>query len=331
MHAPRSSRPLALIAVAALLAAGLIPSPTATAAEKGEAANKAHKPFTLKLWPGKVPEPEGFDVEATKKKAMARKRRPDHVVFVDSPTITVYKPAPEKANGCAVVIAPGGGYTVLAYEHEGTQVAEWLNSIGVTAILMKYRVPRRSNDTPHIWPLQDAQRAIRITRKNAKEWGVDPDRLGILGFSAGGHLTVMTALHGDKKMYEPVDDADKLSAKPSFAIPIYAAYLGDKSDDTKLDSKLVTVDKNTPPMFLAVTQDDKMRGAHAALLFAELTRHKVKAEVHVYVKGGHGYGMRKTDRPVSIWPKLAGDWLKEAGWLAPRAKKKGKTVSTRGK
>ena len=270
-------------------------------------------PNEMKLWPQGVPGETGAPGPT------AAKAGDDGVVrvtYVGEPTITLYRANQETANGCAVVICPGGGYNILAWDKEGTEIAEWLNSIGVTGIVLKYRVPRRDKDHPHKAPLQDAQRAIRLVRQNAQDWGIDPERVGILGFSAGGNLTVMAGTHWDRAGYDPVDAADELSCRPDFMVPIYAAYLGDKDDPWTL-SPLVRVTDKTPPTFMAVTQDDKHRGAHAALLFVELKKAGVPSEVHVYSKGGHGYGLRPSDNPVCTWHKRCEDWLLVSGLLQP--------------
>jgi acetyl esterase/lipase len=272
----------------------------------------------LKLWPNGAPGEPG-DPGATK--VEPGKDNVTRVKFVGEPTVTLYRAPQETANGCAVVICPGGGYHILAWDLEGTEIAEWLNSIGVTAVLLKYRVPRRDKEQPHKAPLQDAQRAIRLTRKYADVWGIDPQRIGVLGFSAGGHLTVMTGTHWDETTYEKVDDADGLSCRPDFLVPIYAAYLGDKEDPWKLNP-LVRVTKETPPTFMAVTYDDKQRAAHAALLLVELKKADVPAELHVYTKGGHGYGLRPSANPVCAWPKRCEEWLNAMDLLKPAAEMK---------
>jgi acetyl esterase/lipase len=226
----------------------------------------------------------------------------------------LYSAPKTKANGTGVLIAPGGGYNILAWDLEGTEVAEWLNSIGVTAVLLKYRVPRRDKENPHQAPLQDAQRAMRLVRQHAKAWDIDPNRIGMLGFSAGGHLTVMTGTHWDETTYPRIDAADDLSSRPDFLVPIYAAYLGDKQNPMKL-SPLVRVTPRTPPTFMAVTYDDQDRGAQAALLLVELKKKHVPAELHVFLKGGHGYGLRPSENPVSGWPKLCEQWMRAMGLL----------------
>ncbi len=265
------------------------------------------------LWPaGEVPsEPERM-IEKWKPTTLDAQDKM-RIAYVDAPEIEV-RLAPEgKRNGAAVVICPGGGYHILAYSHEGTEIADWFNSFGVSAFVLKYRVPRRDAEVPHTQPLQDVQRAIRLVRAGADGWGVDPERVGVLGFSAGGHLTVMAGTHYGDETYDAVDDADALSARPDFIMPIYAAYLGDK--ETGGLSPLVAVDKATPPAFLAVTHDDATRGRDAALFYAELQRHGVTGEVHVYSRGGHGYGMRKSDNPVHTWPDRAREWMGAMGLL----------------
>ncbi len=264
----------------------------------------------IKLWPNGLPA-GAKPVDPKRAKQLDAATDEERIRFVADPTLTVYVAPKSKATGRAVVVCPGGGYNILAWPKEGLELAEWFNSIGVTAAVLKYRVPRRDPLTPHVEPLQDGQRAIRLVRHHAKEWGVDPDKVGILGFSAGGHLTVMTGTHWDKPAYKAADKVDELSCRPDFMCPIYAAYLGDNYNVRVAEiGKLVRVTEKTPPTFMAVTADDSMRGAQAALLFVKLRQHKVPAELHVYSKGGHGYGIRPSDNPVSTWHHRLGDWLK---------------------
>ena len=269
----------------------------------------------LAIWPKGLPA-DAKPVAPERVKELEAKLTEERIFWVETPSLTLYRASKDKANGCGVVICPGGGYNILAWPKEGLEVAEWFNSIGVTAAVLKYRVPRRDPDQPHHEPLQDAQRAIRLMRHSAKDWGVDPERVGILGFSAGGHLTVMTGTHWDKPAYPSVDEADDLSCRPDFMCPIYCAYLGNNYNDKVPElGSLVRLTKETPPTFLAVTWDDSMRGAQSALLFAELRKLKVPAEVHVYSKGGHGYGIRESENPVSTWHHRLGEWLKSRGML----------------
>ncbi len=267
----------------------------------------------IELWPGAVPGETG-QIDPQKYGPPQSDGGVLRIRCVVEPTITLFRAEADKANGSAVVVCPGGGYNILAWDKEGTEIAEWLNSLGVTAVVLKYRVPRRDGTRPHVAPLQDAQRAIRLVRSHTKPWAVDPGRIGVLGFSAGGHLTVMTGTQWDRQSYEKVDAADELSCRPDFLVPIYAAYLGSADDSYKL-SPLVRVTERTPPTFMAVTYDDKHRAAHAALLLVELKKAGVPAELHVYSRGGHGYGMRPSDNPASNWPQRCEQWMRVSGLL----------------
>lgn len=293
------------IAFQLLLPAGLLTATCCVADDRPE----------ISIWPNGLPE-GAKPVDAKRVEELKGKLTEERIYYVETPSITIYK-APEKtANGCAVVICPGGGYNILAWPKEGLEVAQWFNSIGVTAAVLKYRVPRRDPEKPHVEPLQDAQRALRLVRSNAREWGVDPERVGILGFSAGGHLTAMTGMHWRKAAYDRIDEADDLSCRPDFICPIYAAYLGPEYNDRIAElGPLVSVDAKTPPTFMAVTADDVYRGVQAALLFVELKKANVPAELHLYSKGGHGYGIRPSDKPISTWHHRLGDWLKFQGLL----------------
>ncbi len=234
---------------------------------------------------------------------------------VSTPTLTVYKPAPEKDTGAAVLICPGGGYNILAYDLEGSEVCEWLNSIGVTGVLLKYRVPRRPGLPQHAAPLQDAQRAMGLVRQQAKELGIDPNRLGVLGFSAGGHLAAALSNNHTERTYPVVDDADKLSCKPDFAVLVYPAYLTQKDKGDILTPEMAVSATNTPPTFLVMAQDDGVRVENVLFYSLALKNAKVPAEAHIYPTGGHGYGLRRTDNPVTWWPDRAADWMKASGFL----------------
>ncbi|MFT5732661.1 MAG: acetyl esterase/lipase [Planctomycetota bacterium] len=274
------------------------------------------KPMEMKLWPGEVP-PDPAGLTAPDKVSDTGADGILRIRFVDEPTLTLY-PAPKaKANGACVVVLPGGGYNMLAYSHEGTDVAEWLNTLGITAVVVKYRVPRRDPNLPHIWPRQDAQRAMRLTRSHAAEWGIDADRVGLLGFSAGGHLAFATGTAEPLELTYPRNDAaDDLSARPDFLVPIYAAYLPDPEGPSVFPPE-IQPGKDTPPTFMAVTLDDLNRGADAARMLIELKKYGVSAELHVFAKGGHGYGLRDTGLPVNQWPKLCADWMESSGFLTP--------------
>lgn len=234
---------------------------------------------------------------------------------VTQPMITIYPVDPDQATGTTVVVCPGGGYNILAYEHEGTQVCEWLNELGITAALLKYRVPRRANRPKHEAPLQDVQRAMGILRKNAKRWDLDPKKIGILGFSAGGNLAMMALTCYEKRAYAPIDQADNFSCRPDFGILIYPAYLVDRKKRDALFSE-VQITQSTPPCFFAHTGDDHVPAEGSVLAYLELEKVGVKGnELHVFPFGGHGYGMRASQNPVSQWPLRAEDWMRANTWI----------------
>lgn len=274
----------------------------------------------LKLWPREVPGETDFKPPSPNSKSKAPKNDGTlRLSLVTEPTLTLFRAPASQANGAAVLICPGGGYNILAFDKEGTEVAQWLNSLGVTAAVLKYRVPRRNKDTPHAAPLQDAQRGLRLLRHHAVDWEIDPNRVGILGFSAGGHLTVMAGTHWDETTYPKQDAADELSCRPDFMIPIYPAYLGDERKPGPV-SPLARVTRETPPAFIAVTNDDLLRGMNAALFYIDLKKANVPAELHIYTKGGHGYGLRPSENPVHTWPQRCEEWLKTMGLLKAAGK-----------
>jgi acetyl esterase/lipase len=211
------------------------------------------------------------------------------------------------------VIAPGGGYNVLAWDHEGEEVARWLNTLGVTGVVLKYRIPRRKADHPKA-PLADAQRAVSLLRSKAKEWGLDPHRIGMLGFSAGGHLTVVTATNGDKRAYEPFDEADKFSCRPDFAVAVYPGGVVFKGKGELVPEVLVS--KYSPPMFLVHSSDDGVPAENSVMLYLALKRAGVPAELHLYAGGGHGYGLNRSKyAPAAEWPRRCEEWLRARGVL----------------
>lgn len=271
----------------------------------------AAEPAVIKLWPAGAPEKPGFKMDPEKEQPKKDANDVKRVTNVTDPTITIYKA--EKPNGTAVVVCPGGGYNILAIEHEGTQVCEYLNTLGVTAVLLKYRVPRRDNENPSAAPLQDAQRAIGIVRKRAADFGIKPDRIGILGFSAGGNLCILAALHPHEKTY-PQDPALDGDSAPNFAIPVYPAYIVEEKDPFKLRSDM-KVTKDSPPICLIHAHDDKLTAGASALLYLEYKRLNLPAELHIYTKGGHGFGMRKAGNPVNDWHIRCGEWMRSMGWL----------------
>ena len=274
------------------------------------ASAQAAPPVTLDLWPGAAPgesataPPPEKDMPPQKEAKAVRR-----IANVSKPTLTHYAVPADRASGAAVVIAPGGGYNILAWDLEGEEVAAWLNSVGVTAFVLKYRVPRRPEDAKDAAPkvaLIDAQRAIRLVRSRAKEFGIDPAKVGMLGFSAGGNLTALTCNNSETPQYAAVDAADEVSSRPDFAVLIYPAYLVEPKTGQLLDSVKVTA--KTPPTFLAHAFDDPVTPVNSLAYALELKRVKVPCELHLYSAGGHGYGLRPAG-PVTTWPKRCEEWL----------------------
>ena len=285
------------------------------AADTQAAAQPAAMPQTLDVWPGKAPGEKG----AIAPEKSERSKSVTRISNVSHPTLTVYRPAKDKDTGAAVVIAPGGGYNILAWDLEGEEVARWLNSLGVTGIVLKYRVPRREGTKgPPPQALMDAQRALSLVRSKAKEWGLDPHRIGMLGFSAGGHLTAWAATNFDKRAYEPVDDLDKVSCRPDFAVLVYPGGVVTRAKDEL--SPEIRVTKATPPTFFAHASDDRVRPENSVVMYLALKKVGVPAELHVYASGGHGFGLRPSARPCSTWPQRCAAWLRSQGFLSPKAK-----------
>jgi len=268
---------------------------------------------TLNLWPTTVPDPvptKGPEANTADPVKNIIAGKPIMIwANVATPTLTLYQPK-VPATGAAVVVFPGGGYNILAIDLEGTEVCDWLNGIGVTCILVKYRVP----DTgPYMTKspaaLEDAQRAVGLVRSHAAEWKIDPNRIGVLGFSAGAHLAAALSTHYDKRLYPPVDAADQLSCRPDFAVIVYPGYLAD-ADQSFLDKLDLHPTEKTPPSFIVQAEDDPVHVENATTWFLALKKAKVPAELHIYSQGGHGYGLRhRDDLPVTTWPSLAEAWL----------------------
>ena len=233
---------------------------------------------------------------------------------VSDPTITIYPASDEVATGAAMVVCPGGGYEILAYDLEGDDICQWLNEIGVTAVLLKYRVPRRTGLEKHTAPLQDVQRAISLVRSKAEELNLDPQRIGVMGFSAGAHLAAMASTSYDKRTYPEVDAADKVSCKPDFCLLVYPAYL-DGPNFTIAPELKVTA--QTPPTMLVQTEDDKSYINSSLFYYYALKEAGVPATMHLYSKGGHGYGLRDTGNAVNEWPYRAEEWFMELGVVEP--------------
>ena len=285
---------------------------TSLSAQPGEA--KKDKPPVQPLWPDGAPGAKGSEP-------------------ADVPGVMIYLPAKEKANGAAVVVYPGGGYGGLALDHEGHQIGTWLNSHGIAAVVVKYRLGPKYR---HPTQLHDAQRALRLTRARAKEWGIDPARVGILGFSAGGHLASTVGTHFDKGKADAADAIDKHSSRPDFMILMYPvitlsgpyAHVGSRNNllgkdaapdlvDSLSNDKRVT--KETPPTFLIhTTEDTAVPPENSVLFYMALSKHKVPVEMHIYEKGRHGLGLGPRDLPYASWPDRCLAWLQTRGFLGKK-------------
>jgi acetyl esterase/lipase len=227
---------------------------------------------------------------------------------VSVPTITYYAPKHAKGPAPAIVVFPGGGYHILAMDLEGTEVCDWLNEAGLACVLLKYRVPDSGPFPKSSAALQDAQRAVGLVRQHASDWGIDPKKIGVLGFSAGGHLVAALSTHFDKRLYDRVDGADDLSCRPDFAVVIYPGYLA-LADKNMAPNPDIEPTAQTPPTFLVQAEDDPVHVENATTYFLQLKKAKVPAELHIYSEGGHGYGLRRTTLPVTTWPDTMEIWL----------------------
>jgi len=249
---------------------------------------------TMELWPALAGKSTGEPV-AGKDDGILR------LTDVENPSIAVFPATQSPSPAPAVLVCPGGGYGILAYDLEGTEVAQWLNSIGFTAVVLKYRVPDNRAGA-----LEDAQRSLSLMRKHADTWNIDPDHIGILGFSAGGHLAASTSAHAGGRSYTAVDDADQQRCAPDFTVLVYPAYLSDEHFALPAE---IAVSKETPPAFIVQTQDDKHYIDSSLAYYIALKSVDVPAELHLFPEGGHGYGLRASKHAVSGWPALCGAWL----------------------
>ncbi|HEY2548340.1 MAG TPA: alpha/beta hydrolase [Candidatus Acidoferrum sp.] len=266
---------------------------------------------TLNLWPHGAPgAPANTLVEAdttTAKDNLIAGKPIIRLGNVSKPTLTLYTPV-GKNTGAAIIVFPGGAYRILAIDLEGTEVCDWLNSAGITCILLKYRVPDTGPYPKSAAALQDAQRALRIVRSHAAEWHIDLRRIGVLGFSAGAHLAAALSTHFDKRLYDAIDAADSLSCRPDFAVIIYPGYLA-IADQNFAPNAEINPTAQTPPSFIVQAEDDPVHVENSTVYFLALKNAKVPAEMHIYAQGGHGYGLRRTELPVTGWPRLVEAWL----------------------
>ncbi len=267
--------------------------------------------LTLPLWPATAPDAQtvpGPEGDMTTAKDGSPGGKPViRIGNVSKPTLTLYTPKGNNT-GAAVVVFPGGGYRILAIDLEGTEVCDWLNSAGISCILVKYRVPVPGPYPQSSAPLDDAQRAVGMVRAHAAEWHIDPNRVGVLGFSAGAHLAAALSTHFDQRLYPAIDDADKMSCRPDFAAIIYPGYLA-LADQNYAPNADIHPTAQTPPTFLLQAEDDPVHVENAVVYFLALKNAKVPAELHIYAEGGHGYGLRRTALPVTTWPQTVEIWL----------------------
>ena len=276
------------------------------------------------IWPGAVPDArllKGSEVAGT---VIDTAGRPKLVggkpwIYVDSvsqPTMTVYSPV-GRNTGVAVIVFPGGGYNVLAIDLEGTEACDWLKSRGLTCVLLKYRVPCAKTGPYRdcLAALQDAQRTVGLVRSRAAQWNVDPHRIGVLGFSAGGHMVAAISTHFEKRLYPAVDAADQESCRPDFAVALYPGHLAVRATGFALNPD-IRVTSRTPPTFLVQAENDPVDPVENSLVYyAALRKAGIPAEMHVYVNGGHAFGLRRTSFPITGWPQLVEQWLGAIGMI----------------
>jgi acetyl esterase/lipase len=288
----------------------------------------AADPLVIDLWPAKTPGDVGIQREETSRIHQSPLVGPTRLITnVTKPTLTIYPPPPGNNTGTAMIICPGGGYWDLYWELEGEEVATWLNSIGMTGIILKYRVPRRPGEAqgePPLGPQLDAQRAVSLVRSKAKEWEIDPRRIGMVGFSAGGHLALATATNFGRRTYERIDAVDDVSCRPDFAVLCYSGYLKAKDKDEIWPGLHIPAD--TPPILLAHANDDstKVGGSDAensAFMYIALKRAGIPVELHIYASGNHDFGVRQNEKLPASWPKLCVNWLRSLDLLTPTAAK----------
>ena len=279
----------------------------------------------LPIWPGPAPDahlvasPE--DETKTATEPLVAGRPWVYVGKVSRPTMTVYSPV-GKNTGAAVVVFPGGGYQILAIDLEGTEVCDWLTSRGITCVLLKYRVPGEElypksgpyPDSP--MALEDAQRTVGLVRFRAAQWHIDPHKIGVLGFSAGGHMVAAMSTHFEQRLYPAVDAADKESCRPDFAVVLYPGHLSLAAHSLGLNPD-IHVTRKTPPTFLLQNEDDPVdRVENSLSYYAALKKACVPVEMHLYAEGGHAFGLRRTKLPVTGWPQLVETWLGTIGMIS---------------
>ena len=273
----------------------------------------------LPLWPDGPPKIAGVAAIPTPENVTPGERpgkTPIQLMTnVSQPMMTVYHPSAALDQHAAVLVFPGGGYSILAYDLEGTEVCDWLNSLGITAVLVKYRVPNPAGIERGVIQLQDAQRAIGLVRSHATDWHIAPDKVGVIGFSAGGNLAALASTHFAKRNYTAIDAADSTSARPDFAMLIYPAYIDANGSDDQVAVN-ITVTPDTPRTFLVQAENDDQYINASLTYYIALKKAKVPVELHLYADGGHGFGLEPSPLPVSHWPELAATWMRTIGVLS---------------
>lgn len=280
----------------------------------------------MAIWPGTPPDarPLAGPEFALKTKSLTAGRPVTLAERVSQPTLTVYSP-PGQNTGVAMVVFPGGGYNVLAIDLEGAEVCDWLASQGITGVLLKYRVPGDQHYTDGGYPrsgaypdspiaLEDAQRTMGLVRWHAAEWHIDPHKIGVVGFSAGGHLVTAISTHFDRRLYAAVDGADRESCRPDFAVAMYPGHQLEHTTNALQLNPFVPVTRQTPPTFICQAEDDPVDTVTNSLVYyLALKQAGVPVEMHLYTHGGHGFGLRRTDKPITAWPELMQTWLQTIG------------------
>lgn len=270
------------------------------------------------IWPGTPPDSQFGPPPNTETVP-----EPGEVDNVSKPTMTVYSPL-GKNTGASVIVFPGGGYRALAIDLEGTEVCEWLTSKGITCVLLKYRVPDSGPREPggHLinpkapMALQDAQRTVGLVRFHSAEYHVDPQKIGVLGFSAGGHLVADISNHFDRRVYATVDAADKESCRPDFAVALYPGHLWVSAQRFELNPD-IPVTHRTPPTLLIQAENDPVDNVNNSLVYyIALKNAQVPVEIHLYAEGKHGFGLRRTNLPITRWPELLETWLQTVGVIS---------------
>jgi acetyl esterase/lipase len=279
----------------------------------------------IPIWPSTPPNPQPVagpeTVTTTGKDSFVAGKPWMAISNVTKPTMTVYSPT-GKNTGAAVVVFPGGGYQILAIDLEGSEVCDWLTAKGITCILLKYRVTD-IGDYPKSGPypetpmaLEDAQRTMGLVRLHAAEWHIDPHRIGVLGFSAGGHLVAAISTRFQQRLYPAIDAADKESCRPDFAIALYPGHLWIHEEKFELNSE-IQVTRDTPPTFLVQAENDGVDSINNSLVYyMALKKAGVSVEMHSYAQGGHAFGLRRTKFPITRWPELVETWLRTTGMIS---------------